>query len=246
MSLGKRSAEEVSVTVPPAKKPTKKRVTAKSLGLTKEEFDSIKPTVYKRELKAIVKQLAEEVNDDWHDGWEEQGETINSWFEYLEKPLQAVLDIGIKKFTGFQHCHQLLKIIEESFRELCACPMRGGVKESAPDSVDLTLDHPKLAEVDGPFIWYKVWRVLLESNANEGDIDDSEMLQAIKDASDAGAELIEEDEEIPEKEEEISPYYRLLSKRKSEWESLPNTIRNFRMRRVIDRRFDGPPSRRTR
>lgn len=85
---------------PPPKKPRKKPVTAKSLGLTKEEFESIKAAPVKKKLKEHVKTLARQVDVDWHDGWEEQSETKVTWFSAIQEPLQAVLDIGVGKETA--------------------------------------------------------------------------------------------------------------------------------------------------
>jgi len=48
-----------------AKKQRKKPVTAKSLGLTKDEFDSIKPAPIRKELKGFAKKLGQQVDDDW-------------------------------------------------------------------------------------------------------------------------------------------------------------------------------------
>ena len=109
---------------PAAKKPRKKPVTAKSLGLTKDEYDRVKAAPIKKDLKAIVKTLARQVDADWHDGYEEQAETKGEWFEALEGPLQAVLDIGVGKRTALVQCNEILKIVADSYADLLACPCR--------------------------------------------------------------------------------------------------------------------------
>lgn len=224
------------------KKPRKKSVTAKSLGLTKDEFNSIKSPVYKKELKQLVKQLNSQVDDDWHDGYEEQGETIVEWCEYLKKPLQAIIDIGIKKLVGFEQCHNLLKVIEESHRDLCACPMRGTVNITEYD-VNYDLSHPKLTDLS-QYPWRDVWVLLVMSHANEGDVPDEVMLQAVKNLQDCDA--LGEIEEIEGMNEKESPFYKLVHDRADEWKGLPDNLRTFRTRRAIDRRYDGTPERRTR
>jgi hypothetical protein len=68
----------------------KKARTAKSLGLSKQEFASIKPGPIKKCLKDCVRTLAKQIHDDWHDGWEEQGETLCDWFRSLGREVEYV------------------------------------------------------------------------------------------------------------------------------------------------------------
>ena len=102
--------------------PRKKPVTAKSLGLSKDDFDRVKLPQYKKALKGLVKTLAQQVDNDWHDGYEEQGETIDAWFASLKAPLQAVLDIGVGKAAALHHCNEILKTCADSWADLCCCP----------------------------------------------------------------------------------------------------------------------------
>ena len=135
----------------------KKPRTAKSLGLTKQEFASIKPGPIKKCLKACVKTLAKQIHDDWHDGTEEQGETIGDWFLSLGKEvelctrtftyknarakpwkddtttigiLQRVIDIGIGRESALYECNEILKAVADSWYDMCACPMRGTVEDA--------------------------------------------------------------------------------------------------------------------
>jgi hypothetical protein len=127
----------------PAKKPRKKAVTAKSLGLTKDEFDSIKAAPIKKTLKEIVKTLAQQVDADWHDGYEEQAETKGEWFEAIQGPLQAVLDIGVGKQTALLQCNEVLKIVSDSFYDLLACPCRCNTEEELSEmDKEFELDMP--------------------------------------------------------------------------------------------------------
>ena len=227
------------------KKPRKKPVTAKSLGLTKEEFDSIKVPLHKKKLKAIVKTLQEQVDSDWHDGYEEQGETINEWCEYLTKPLQAIIDIGVTKFVAFEQCLALLKTIFESYRELCSIPIRGGMDDYLSfDSVD-PLTHPRITEenVSKPQ-WLVAGKLLIMSHANEGNVSDDILLQAVKNLSDMCA--LDEEIVIKGMDEKESPFYKLVHEREKEWKDLPDDIRTFKKKRCIDRRYFGSPEKRTR
>ena len=128
-NVGPAAAAASAAADKPAKKPRKKAVTAKSLGLSKDEFDSIKAPPIKRALKTIVKKLAKQVDDDWHDGYEEQAETKGEWFEAIQEPLQAVLDIGVGKKTALLQCNEVLKIVSDSFYDLLACPCRCDTKD---------------------------------------------------------------------------------------------------------------------
>jgi len=142
----------------------KSRLTAKSCGLTKDEFASIALATIKRELKQFVKTLAKQVREDWHDGYEEQGGTICNWFHALgrfegrgscelrdarangtEKVgiLQRVINIGVGKKAALFQCNEILKAVADSWFSLCAVPMRGTVEEqSCHDGAKISLMLP--------------------------------------------------------------------------------------------------------
>ena len=256
----------------PAKKPRKKPVTAKSLGLTKDEYNSIKPAPIKKELKAIVKKLAQQVDADWHDGYEEQAETKAEWFEAIEGPLQAVLDIGVGKSTALVQCNEVLKIVSDSYYDLLACPCRCDTTEELGDmdkEFDLALPWGDTLSVDsGDHIdaWSYVWVALLRTHANIDNVDEALLLQCIKDANDnmSGAATMRFPDSLAlysQSDEGHDSVYgnkdgkgaasgtkldNYVKNRASEWKSLPTTKKVHRMRRAIDRRFDGSPDRRTR
>ncbi|KAL7539180.1 hypothetical protein ACHAXR_009069 [Thalassiosira sp. AJA248-18] len=254
----------------PKKKPRKKPVTAKSLGLTKEEYDSIKPAPIKKALKDIVKTLARQVDADWHDGYEEQAETKGEWFEAIEEPLQAVLDIGVGKQAALLQCNEVLKIVSDSFYDLLACPCRCNTEEELSDmDKEFDLDLPwggtfcakSGYQVDA---WSYVWVALLRVHASMEETDDALLLQCIKDASDnmSGAKTMKFPGTLYDQSDEgydctfgnkdgkgvpnVDKLAQLVKDRASEWKNLPTTKKVHRMRRGIDRRFDGSPDRRTR
>ena len=260
---------------PAAKKPRKKAVTAKSLGLTQEEFNRIKAAPIKKTLKAIANKLGRQVDADWHDGYEEQAETKAEWFEAIQEPLQAVLDIGVGKKTALIQCNEVLKIVSDSFYDLLACPCRcDTIEEFADMDLSFELKLPWggtfTARCRCPYdIWSYVWVALLRTHAakkglcGEKTADDTLLLRCIKDASDnmKGAELMElpgflydenEDDfdESNLKDGRNAPdgatLAKLIEDKGSEWKSLDTTKKRHKMRRAIDRRFDGSPSRRTR
>ncbi len=247
-------------------------MTAKSLGLTKEEFDSIKPAPIKRALKDIVKKLAKQVDDDWHDGYEEQAETKGEWFEAIQEPLQSVLDIGVGKQKALSQCNEVLKIVSDSFYDLLACPCRCDTKEELSDMgksfvLQLPWGETEYSAESGyqQDVWSYVWVALLRVHSNLDDVDEGLLLQCIKDAHDnmSGAEMIklpgflydQNDEKydigtFDQRDGKDAPsgtkLAHYVNNRASEWKSLPTTKKVHRMRRAIDRRFDGTPERRTR
>jgi hypothetical protein len=256
-------AAVAAMTEKPAKKPRKKAVTAKSLGLTQNEFESIKAARIKKELKTIVKKLAEQVDDDWHDGYEEQAETKEEWFNAIEEPLQAVLDIGVGKKKALLQCNEVLKIVSDSFYDLMACPCRCDDFCEICTHFDLRLPWGKTKAVFKATperivdVWSYVWVALLRVHSNLDNVDESLLLQCIKDAYDNmnGAQMIKllgylYDEGKEGRDGENVPcgtkLAHYVNNRASEWKNLPTTKKVHRMRRAIDRRFDGTPERRTR
>ena len=47
-----------------------------------------------------------------------------NWFDAIEEPLQAVLDIGVGKRTALVQCNEVLKIVADSYADMLACPCR--------------------------------------------------------------------------------------------------------------------------
>ena len=172
------------------KKPRKKPVTAKSLGLTKDEYNRIKPAPIKKALKDIVHTLAKQVNADWHDGWEEQTETKGEWFEALEEPLQAVLDIGVGKRTALQQCNEVLKIVADSYYDLLANPCRCDTDEDLSNmekEFDLELPWGGTYQAKSGYqidAWAFVWIALLRVHSSVDGADEALLLRCIKDCSD--------------------------------------------------------------
>jgi hypothetical protein len=254
----------------PTKKPRKKSVTAKSLNLTKDEFNRIKAAPIKKELNVIVKRLAHEVNADWHDGYEEQAETKQKWFYAIQEPLQTVLDIGVGKCVALVQCNEILKIVSDSLYDLLAVPCRGSTMDDFRDmDGEFTLNMPwggKLKfKCSHPYdIWSYIWVALLRVHSAKDDSETSEnnediLLRCIKDASDnmKGAEYmkfpgslflyddkanLQDGKNVPSS----TALDRLIGDKESAWKNLSTTKKEHRMRRTIDRRYDGSPSRRTR
>jgi hypothetical protein len=238
---------------------------AKDLGITEKAWCRLDASKIKRKLKATVEKLAEQVDSDWHDGWEKQTETQCEWFFQLQKPLQAVLDIGVGKGRALVMCNEVMKVIADSWDDLNAVPARCEADEQISYSplkfklpwgghIDIHADHTH----GGPTgVWGFVWIALLRTHAAKKSTNKNELLQCLRDASVNEIKLgsycqNDEDDEREDNERENIPegapkgdaLARHITERR--WAALPDTRMDHPMRRGIDRRFFGDKSRRTR
>ena len=260
----------------------KKARTAKALGLSKQEFASIKPGPIKKILKDFVKTLAKQIHDDWHDGWEEQGATICDWFLSLGREavykmgtgykyarnndttigiLQRVINIGIGRESALYECNEILKAVADSWYDMCACPMRGTVEETAGNggpTIVLTLPGPSSSNYDigdafelgqHEKAWMYVWVALLRVHAALENVDRSLLLQCVKDATTHDVIFENGNEDGPVFEtlltgrEGGSPLPNdgkaldvILADEQS-WKTLPSTRKTHKMRKGRDARF---------
>jgi hypothetical protein len=183
-------AVDIGLLGPSAKKQRKKPVTAKSLGLTKEEFETIKAANVKKDLKAFVHKLNCQVDANWHDGYDKQAETKGEWFEALWHPLTAVLEIGVNKKTALAQCNEVLKTIADSYYDLLACPCRCSTTddlEAMEKEIELSLPwgtELKIESGEQVDAWSYVWIALLRVHANIDGTDEALLFRCIKDAHD--------------------------------------------------------------
>jgi hypothetical protein len=61
-------------------------------------------------MTGYVKTVAEMVDADWHDGWEDQCEEVNRYCEAMAAVAQAVYDIAVEKGVGFHRCNEVMKV----------------------------------------------------------------------------------------------------------------------------------------
>ena len=183
------------------KKPRKGSNIAKSLGLTKVEYDSINAAPVKKALNAIVAKLKRQVREDWHNGWGAQADTKRQWFNALQEPLQAVLDIGVGKEMALLQCNDVLNIVATSFDSLlevpCRCDTQTDLRETLDDcKFKLELPWVGTFEAEAGYAvdaWSYVWVALLRVHSNKEGTDEALLLQCIKEASEnrKGAEIME-------------------------------------------------------
>lgn len=158
--------------------------------------------------------------------------------------------------AGFEKCHEILKVVADTWSNIQAIPFRGCPEESLREGEAVQLDLPgsegTLEIRSAVKLVAYAWPLLL-ARAAGGTADDALLLRMIKDAHDHGAkrpQVAAPDEHIPGAISEVVRRGRTrvaqLVARRGAWEALPTTKKVHRMRRAIDRRFDGPLHRRTR
>jgi len=218
-------------------------------GVSKEDFENTKEDKAKKVLNKQVKIVAKMVDDDWHDGYEEQGEELQVYGNLSKDFFQAVCTVGIEKDVGHDRCHQVLKVIADTWTNMNTIPMRGGIKEGYGDyELEITISGKKETFLSIESALSYVWRRLLCSAAAKG-VEDATMFQYIKDSVDNGTD-IEGSDEDPDPDSAVLKrgYEKLkaLYNQKEKWTTLPTTRKFHKERGCIDRRFDGPKNRRTR
>lgn len=132
--MPKRSISVVgSVAVDPSARRRRTPRRAVELGITGDQWAAINPVNVKKELKQHARELAKQVKDDWHDGYEDQSLTCAEWLVDVSKYLQAVMDIGVGQGKALKECHQGLMFIGDSYRDLAANPIRVDLDENFGD-----------------------------------------------------------------------------------------------------------------
>jgi len=176
---------------PKAKKPRKKLGTAKTKSLTQKDLKRIEAGTITKKLSTLARKLVRQVNQDWHDGYEDQLETKLEWHYALKKPLQAVLDIGVGKGEALEECNEVLKIVSDSWYDLLAVNCRiATLDELCEAEAEFTLKLPwggSTFHVRGcpAEAWSYVWVALLRTHCAKSNADEELLLQCIKDASDS-------------------------------------------------------------
>eukprot|EP00494_Astrolonche_serrata_P023629 UN23887 len=83
-------------------------------------------------VRIVLHELADtfyhQVDDDWHDGYEYQAETLGEYKETLCRPASAVVYL-CDKGVAFDRCCSVLSTFHNSWRHILATEMRGGTEE---------------------------------------------------------------------------------------------------------------------
>eukprot|EP00929_Paragymnodinium_shiwhaense_P108847 TRINITY_DN75192_c0_g1_i1.p1 TRINITY_DN75192_c0_g1~~TRINITY_DN75192_c0_g1_i1.p1 ORF type:complete len:307 (+),score=64.00 TRINITY_DN75192_c0_g1_i1:86-1006(+) len=215
----------------------------------------------RKDLNAYVKDMAKTVDGDWHDSYEETDEMLHEWLEDCAARAEAVLEVGVVKGLAFEKCHEVLKIIVDTWTNIQAIPFRGCPKDSLSQGEkvrfkllrDSEQEEKRLKITCVSALVKYVWPLLLARSSGSTAMPDATLLQMIKDAKDHGVAEVHQ----PSSHEKVPPSLEkdveggrtrlsALVGRTEDWEHLPSTRKVHRMRRCIDRRFDGPRDRRTR
>ena len=199
---------------------------------------------------------------DWHDSYEETAEEACEWFSKCGDAVEACLRVGVGHGVAFDQCHEVLKLVADTWDNISAIPFRGDVGEDV-SNVDRTIEVDlggeamathSLCSPEG--LCSFAWPCLLARAAAETAMPDAALMRMVKDAVDHGVaaphKASEEEEELeagavgPRLAAGRMRLARLFGERKAEWSALASTKKKHKMRRAIDRRFDGPKHMRTR
>lgn len=231
-----------------------------SVNLSSETAALVNVLEVRKSLNEYVKNLAQTVNDDWHDSYEETDEMLGEWLQDCAKQVENILRIGVELGAGFDCCHEMLKIVADTWLNIQAIPFRGCPSESLENSeVEVEIDGAESLNVHSAkeLVTY-AWPLLLARAAADAAVTEAALMRMIKDAYDYGVEqpdkpdvracirLMQGDAGLTQVVKRGRERVAQLVARKEEWVSLPSMKKVHRMRGAIDRRFDGPRSRRTR
>lgn len=242
-------------------KPCAKAAARSCYQVSKEENALVNVVQIRKELNAYVKDMAKTVDDDWHDSYEETDGMLHEWLEDCTSRAEAVLEVGVVKGLAMDRCHEVLKLIVDTWTSIQSIPFRGCPREclSMGDKVRFKILHGSEQEERrlkvscvSALVKY-VWPLLLARCSGSTAVSEATLFQMIKDAKDHGVGDVHQ----PSSREKVPPSvqndvqcgrmrFAALVARRGDWEHLPSTRKVYRMRRCIDRRFEGPRHRRTR
>ena len=113
----------------------------------------------RKTLNEYVKSLAKTVDDDWHDSYEETDEMLGEWLQHCAKQVECILQVGVQHGAGFDHCHQMLKIVSDTWSNIQAIPFRGCPADSLgeQEAVEVELGDSKTLGVNSAdcYAWRK-------------------------------------------------------------------------------------------
>lgn len=242
--------------------PAQKKVPRKRTKFPDLLEDDVKNTdikLVRKKLLGLIKRLAKEVDDDWHDGFEGQDETIEEFKAALVPILQAVYNIAVKSKREFVRCHGIIQYVADCWDNINAIPKRTAVDETFFEE-DFDLEDSQtgkqILSASSSFteILQPLWSEFLLSAAgctSDDRVSDEVMFRFIKDATDYGVNVLKATKEDGARKTTalMDPgMTRLVTlyNMKSSWQGL-NTVRvKHNMRRLIDRRYDGAKEKRTR
>jgi hypothetical protein len=199
---------------------------------------------------------------DWHDSYEETAEEACEWFSKCGDAVEACLRVGVGTGVGFDQCHEVLKLVADTWDNINAISFRGDVGEDV-SNVDSSIECDLGGEGTATYsltspegLLSLAWPCLLARAAADAAMPDAALMRMLKDAVDhgVGAPHLPSEEEAELESGAVGARLAagrerlatLFKERKAEWSGLASTKKKHKMRRAIDRRFDGPKHRRTR
>jgi len=167
-------------------KPKKARTPRSIPGVSKEDFDNTKPKETKKKINILVKSITNLVVNNCAET--EEQEEISGYVKSLIPIFQAIYNIMLTG-TEFERCHEIMKIIADSYENMQSIPKRCGIA-SIVDTCNISLKvvterTGSKSSVDGiskAIQW--IWRLLLLFAAASDLITETQMYRFIKDACD--------------------------------------------------------------
>lgn len=163
----------------------------------------------RKELNQHVKTMAQTVDDDWHDSYEETSEMLQEWLADCATRVSGVLRVGVALSLEFQKCHEILKVVVDTWANIKAIPFRGDPADdlSAGEGSEITVPLggqqdilTNLTSVED--LAEFAWPLLLAKACLDPMNTDVSLLRMIKDAFDHGVQKPHEASE-PERMEQI-------------------------------------------
>jgi len=187
------------------------------------------------------------VNDDWHDGWEEQGEYLSgSYFPSVVTSAKAICEILSAPTISeavIKHCYEVALALADSLDQMCSVPMRGDVTDALWSKDTLKVgDSSQECTSMSTLLNFLFENLLLR--AVEVGMERTEIMPMIKGAVEYGYEKRATQKEAT-KEDNTKKLVELIAAKK-EWEGLASRKNAYKTKGVIDRRFSGPKHKRTR
>jgi len=223
------------------------------------------------DLKSLEKYYKDEcrdfhkmVNDDWHDGWEEQGEYLSGeYFGSIIKSAKAICTVLSEKNVSvpvIKHCYEVTLVLADSKNQMCSVPMRGEVSDAlwSEDTLKIGNASQKCSSMDVMlnFLFLNILTLAVEAGiprvemmhmikgAVDYDFDDFNELKNEKKGQKTKSTTTPKDQTDVECPNQVK--LKEMISAKNEWENLPSRNKVYKQKGVIDRRFSGPKHKRTR
>eukprot|EP01112_Ceratiomyxa_fruticulosa_P010103 TRINITY_DN2661_c0_g1_i3.p1 TRINITY_DN2661_c0_g1~~TRINITY_DN2661_c0_g1_i3.p1 ORF type:complete len:292 (-),score=38.93 TRINITY_DN2661_c0_g1_i3:5-880(-) len=208
----------------------------------REDVKTITIAPLRTKLKKFIRSFHKLVNEDWHDGYEEQMEDLQKVLNDTIYPVyEAIINIA-DKGVGFQYCNEVLVVVADWWDEIHSIDVRFDYGEMSFDSALPGSDG--MEDINNAIAY--MWGYIL-FGAVKNNIDQRVIYQIIADAKSFGWDEDEVFREFTYADDLKASQKRLENIINSnEWKICKGRKKAYSGKRVIDARFDGPLHKRKR